>query len=280
MVAFSIKDSEKKVICNFYDYLIKTKINNDIYFEKHFSKNYCVIVFKYNGNDFNKFLDDFSFVVSNFILKHYESIIVKNIINSDYCYFDNEERLVIYEEFELLNKPSIIKSNKKKLCKLIKNYAMQNSFFIFTGFINFALSDYVNVLKQLVQEAVNQYIVDKEYLRFVNLLRDYVRNSISKASTIHLLYLNGTAYLIDEDGKDVDLDDFSNTYVSDISFSKNDYVLNTLVGIVPNEIIVHLLSPADQFIKTVQLIFESRVKICTSCSICKNYKKTSKNKVK
>ncbi len=273
MVAFSVKDSDKKVIYLLYDYLCQIEWI-DVDFEKHFSKGFYVVVFKYKGSDFNEFLDNFSYVIASFILRYYEHLIVKYLINTDYCYFEKNEKLVIEQEFGLLNKPNIVKSNRKLICKLTKSYAMQNSFFVFRGFICFALSDYISVLKELVQESVNQFIIDKEYLRFVDMLRDYIRNSVCKTSTIHLLYLNNIAYLIDDDGKDIALDDFSRTFVSDISFSKNDYVLNTLVGMAPSKVVIHLLSPADQFIRTIQLIFENRAILCTSCDICENYKKS------
>lgn len=270
MVAFSIKNFDKKVMDALYEHLNKSTLS-DIKYEPYFSKGYYIIVFNYFGPCFTNFLSNFSDVIASFILKYYEPILVNRLISTEYFYFDNDEQKVIFQEFNLLNKPSIVRSNKKIISRAVLKYATQNSFFVFDGFVNFSLYDYIDVLKRLVQESVNQYLIDKEYLRFVELLRNYVKNSNSKSSTIHLLYVNAEAFLIDESGKDIKLEDFSNTYVSDISFSKNDYVLNTLIGLVPEKIIIHLLSPYDQFTKTIELIFEDKAHICTSCSLCKNY---------
>ena len=67
----------------------------------------------------------------------------------------------------------------------------------------------------------------------------------------------------------------SRKYLSDISFSNNDYVLNTLLNLIPKKIYIHLIdNNTDEFINTVKLIFENRVKICSDCSICKLYKKS------
>ena len=54
--------------------------------------------------------------------------------------------------------------------------------------------------------------------------------------------------------------EFNTKYLSDISFSSNDYVLNALLTILPNKIFVHLgnYSP-DEFINTLMLIFEDKI---------------------
>ena len=89
---------------------------------------------------------------------------------------------------------------------------------------------------------------------------------------VNLIYVNNEAILLSEDGNLIDLDVFDSKYLSDISFSNNDYVLNTLVGLIPNRIILHLISPKDNFIKTIELIFGDKVMYCKSCNLCSAYK--------
>ena len=68
-------------------------------------------------------------------------------------------------------------------------------------------------------------------------------------------------------------DGLNTKYLSDISFSSNDYTLNTLLSLLPKKIYIHLIdSCIDEFINTLQAIFESRVNICTDCDICNLYK--------
>ena len=61
-------------------------------------------------------------------------------------------------------------------------------------------------------------------------------------------------------------------YLSDISFSSNDYALNSLLALLPRRIIIHLIGPSDDFIDTIKLIFENRVSVCEDCNICQTYK--------
>ena len=72
-----------------------------------------------------------------------------------------------------------------------------------------------------------------------------------------------------EDSKDI----FEAKYLSDISFSSNDYTLNTLLSLLPKKIHIHLIDDyMDEFIDTLQTIFENKVFICKDCDICRIYK--------
>lgn len=61
-------------------------------------------------------------------------------------------------------------------------------------------------------------------------------------------------------------------FLSDITFSSNDYLLNTLLDLLPKNIYIHVQDNSnDEFIHTLSLIFESRIHLCTDCNICHIY---------
>ena len=92
------------------------------------------------------------------------------------------------------------------------------------------------------------------------MLKSYIETSPSKIYKIHLVYLNSNATLLDDDGNEIKLENISsNVILSDFDFSKNDYVLNTLISLAPKEIVLHLLSPCDNFINAIKEIFTNRV---------------------
>lgn len=76
----------------------------------------------------------------------------------------------------------------------------------------------------------------------------------------------------------VDKNALNAKYLSDVSFSNNDYILNTLLNLLPQKIYLHLISPLSNldFINTLQLIFENRIEFCHDCSICNLYKRIIK----
>ena len=48
---------------------------------------------------------------------------------------------------------------------------------VLSGFINFRLHNYRKLLEQLVDLSVNEFIIEREYLEFVSLLRIYIIRS-------------------------------------------------------------------------------------------------------
>ena len=117
-------------------------------------------------------------------------------------------------------------------------------------------------------------------MEFVSLLKLYINSQTSTCNIVHLIYSNETSILLDEDKNIINMDSdfFKAKFLSDISFSSNDYALNTLLTLLPKKIYIHLIDNCiDEFIHTLSLIFESRVEICTDCDICKIYKNNPMN---
>ncbi len=134
-------------------------------------------------------------------------------------------------------------------------------------------------LDDVVDTAVNNYIIEREYNEFIELLRIYINNKESSMDLVHLIYMNGESILIDDERNIVSVDDniLNATYLSDISFSSNDFTLNTLLSVLPNKIIIHIIDSEDDFINTIKLVFGKRVCICNDCNICNIYKNLSEH---
>ena len=146
---------------------------------------------------------------------------------------------------------------------------------ILDGFVTFRLGDYIASLEEALDYTVQQYVIEKEYNEFISLLNLYIDSKPPETKLVHLIYSNNESILLDEHKKVVNLDEsiFNAAYLSDISFSSNDYALNALLTLLPKKIQVHLTSKVeDEFISTLKLIFRSRISICTDCNLCKTYR--------
>ena len=124
--------------------------------------------------------------------------------------------------------------------------------------------------------AVNEFIIEREYLEFISLLKLYINSQLPSESIIHVVCFDFDTFLLNEDMEVIDINknSLNAKYLSDVSFSHNDYVLNTLLNLLPNKIYLHLTSSTANldFINTLQLIFEDRIEVCTDCNICNLYK--------
>lgn len=168
-----------------------------------------------------------------------------------------------------------MKNKFKILNQIFSKYLTNNKKIFLNGFINFRLNSYIEILNNVVDEAVNSFIIEKEYKEFVSLLKIYISSQNSKTNTIHVIYSNNFTILLDENKNVIEnsKDMFNAKFLSDITFSANDYTLNTLLELLPKHIYIHLIdNTIDEFIKTLSLIFEKRVLVCTDCNICSLYK--------
>ena len=205
------------------------------------------------------------------IIEFYQEKIIRRIINSNYFYFDEFERNIIYEDCkEFFNREEA----EEILFEQIKKYLKEKRNIVLDGIVNFRIDEYIKYLDNIVDMAVNKYIIEKEYKEFISLLKLYVNTTEYKTDIIHLIYVHGESILLDKDKKIVQIDgNLANTkYLSDISFSSNDIALNTLLSMLPKKIEMHIIDSEDEFISTLKLIFENRVSICQDCNICRTYK--------
>lgn len=241
-------------------------------------KNYKNIIIHYSGNDNKKFVHEVSCILSCLVIDELEESFLKMILLKNYFYFNSTEMKHILELcYEIFSDDFNTYFDKKYnlLIESFENYLVTNKSIILTGFINFRIKNYMTILEDVVDEAVNSFVVEKEYLEFISLLKMYVNSQNSNCDVVHLIYNKNNSTLLDKDKNQINVSDdiFKAKYLSDISFSSNDYALNTLLTLVPKKIHIHLIDNCiDEFIHTISLIFENRVEICTDCSICKIYK--------
>ena len=277
MKSYCIKTDNEKII----EYLLN-KISNldfpDIYYCNKSFRIYENVILHYKEKNIDKFQNIVSELITDVILKFYQEKILKRIINVNYFYFDDFERNIIFEDcFEFLQQDE--SEIRETVFMQVKNYLLENKNIILEGVINFRLNEYIKILDNIVDMAVNKYIIEKEYKEFINLLKIYVNSTEPKTGVMHLIYINGESILLDEEKNIIQMDYSINNvkYLSDITFSSNDMALNTLLSLLQKKIEVHIINKEDEFINTLKLIFENKIRICSECNICKIYRMIKSN---
>lgn len=254
-----------------------------VYISSNEFKDYKNIIVHYRGNDNKKFIHEVSCILSCLVIDELEETFLKKIILKNYFYFNYDERKHILDMcFDVFADDFNTYFDKKYNCLIndFENYLTINKSIVLTGFINFRIKYYMAILEDIADESVNTFIIEKEYLEFVSLLKMYINSQHSTCETVHLIYNNENSILLDQNKNIINISDdiFKAKYLSDITFSSNDYALNSLLTLIPKKIYIHLIDNiVDEFIHTLGLIFEDRVEICTDCNICKLYKN---NKIK
>ena len=272
MKSFCFKTNNTQILNYLLNRIQEIDFENLIYSQNQF-KIYRNITIHYVGNNNNKFYDFLTELIGEVVIEFYEEKMLKQLINYNYFYFDEYEKNKILENCMQLIEPEMY--NTKLLDnKNIKEYVKENKAMILDGFVYFRLRAYLEYLDEVVDSGVNQFVIEKEYREFISLLRVYVESKVPEYNLLHLIYINGESILLDEKRNIVSVSEniYNAKYLSDISFSSNDFALNTLLCLLPRRIEIHLIDDEDEFINTLKLIFEGRVTICKDCDICKTYK--------
>lgn len=272
MKSFCFKTNNTKILNYLLNRIQEIDFENLIYSQNQF-KIYKNITIYYRGNNNNKFYNFLTELIGEVVIEFYEEKILKQLINYNYFYFDEYEKNKILENCMQLIEPEMY--NTKLLDnKNIKEYVKENKAMILDGFVYFRLRAYLEYLDEVVDSGVNQFVIEKEYREFISLLRVYVESKVPEYNLLHLIYINGESILLDEKRNIVSVSEniYNAKYLSDISFSSNDFALNTLLCLLPRRVEIHLIDDEDEFINTLKLIFEGRVTICKDCDICKTYK--------
>ena len=248
---------------------------------KHFSN----IIIHYKGKEYTKFYTYISNTITKCIIKFHEEFLIYSLISSNYFYFNSSEKKKIFDNtLNLLLEYDISSSRYDFINNEIYKNIINNHSLYLQGIVNFNLANYINFLNTQIDTAVNKFLIDKEYIEFVNILRLYIKSECenSKIDHLHLIYRDKTSILTDDNKNIICFNDNikKSRYISDISFSSNDLALNTLLNLVPKSITIHLVDGyLDEFINTLKLIFQDKVKICEDCDICSMYKHKQLNKL-
>lgn len=273
MKSFCIKTNNKEIINYLLNKFDKIDFANISYIDRKF-KIYNNFIVHYTGENLEEFYKILGNIITDTIIKFYEIHIIRRILGFNYFYFDEFERNKIEEVCIESLKNNKFKNRNKTICNKIQKYLKKNKSMILDGFVTFRIKEYIEKIDELVDEGVNKYIVEKEYAEFISLLKMYVNSKEPETEEIHLIYTNGESILLDKNKDIITIanNSFNAKYLSDITFSSNDFALNALLSLLPKKINVHLITKKDEFIDTLCLIFEEKVYMCTDCNICRTYK--------
>ena len=275
MKTICIKTNNKDAI-NYLLENFKSLQLEDVCFSCHKFKVYNNILIHYKGKDVKLFLSTVSNILSNLVFDNFEDDFIKAILNQEYFYFDAFEKKQIIDKTNEIYFDDIeaLTTKESILFNTFYNFLKSNKKLYLKGFLTFRLKRYFEELGKTVDNAINQYLIEKEYLEFVSLLKLYVNSEESKIDVVHLVYNNKEPLLLDKNKNIIktDINLLNAKYLSDISFSSLDMILNTLLNILPKKIYIHLIDEEDEFINTLKLIFEKRISLCTECNICSIYK--------
>lgn len=282
MKSLCIKTNNSDLLNYLLNELQNTDLKNICFSENEF-KLYKNIIIHYSGKDENLFLSKISSILCFLVIDELEETLLKRLMMQNYFYFDSSERdniLAICFDIMTDDFTHLFDKKFKILYDIFYQFLSTHKSIVLNGFINFRLKNYLSFLDNIVNEAVNSFVIEKEYLEFISLLKLYINSQTCGCEMVHIIFSSSESILLDENKNSIVVTDdiFKAKYLSDISFSSNDYILNSLLTLLPRKIYIHLVDEDNnEFINTLQLVFENKVSLCKDCNICNLYKVSHKN---
>ncbi|CAH0117852.1 hypothetical protein PAE9249_00313 [Paenibacillus sp. CECT 9249] len=226
--------------------------------------------------------------LAEYVLKEKESMLLRKMIAKQ-CRFEGTDAVEQVEEYcmRLLNGTDLEMSeyeNRDRRKRTVASSFLQyfrdkHTKVHLDGFIHFRMEQYAKELREIVEYAVDEYILDQQYHEFIALLKYFVYLQETKIPVAHLMHKGGHQFeLLNEHMVQIETTQTEGIVIElpDQELEMEDMIVSTLISVSPQNIYIHTRHPEEQVIQTIRQIFENRVQVCVYCSDCAPYLHTDK----
>lgn len=279
-ILIDVKKENKKIVEKINIYIDENQINKE-YLDLTFSKVIKISIF--NEEIEHSFLMFISQLLAEYILHEVEPTIIMKEVKEECVEFFSDEIEDIFQrvQWELIYKQDqeTIKYTKKLELDIFEGL-QKNGMFNLNGFLNFKYEERKLEIKEHVNIALDESLIDDDYNSFVNILRRLISIQKPKIDTVHVILLaDDDCEVITGDNERVDIrevEDIWDEEVTDDQIQKElIYILmSLLMTLCPKEVVIHTNELQDPFIpQTLKKVYKNTV-ICNGCKLCNNIRET------
>lgn len=250
-----------------FDSIISKNVLDNINISKYDNSTYI-----FSFEEENEALIKIADVITEFIIENNELNIIKKLICSDYPYFSNSEKeTIINNTFDLLTSDNndiikilVILKRRFLIKQCILNFLSNNSYMHLSGFIQFRLTEYKNLLSELIEKNINDIKIQNEYKEFIAMLKFFVDTQKNRAPKLHVIFeKDGDYTILNEYNKNI-TDDCFKDFINDNKnriLSNEDLLISSLISLAPKKIIIHLTNQNynKKILSTIEQIFTNKV---------------------
>ncbi len=206
-----------------------------------------------------------------------ESLLQAIIRQNYYCFSQQEREKVLY--YCKIKDTTISKKTRQQIREKLAEYLRGARHLNIEGFIHFRLQFYLVELRKIVESAVDDYLIEKEYQEFIKLLKYFVEIQEPKVLEAHVM-LDADGHFQIRDGKqqlmEQDYEQLNAAYLQD-RVDNEDMLVSALVTAAPGRVVIHR-QVALQYPKvtnTLKKIFDGKITFCKNCKDCSSVAKAT-----
>ena len=214
-------------------------------------------------------------VLAETILWQWEEKHVRKILLNKYRFKRSECNLILGKALDYLNNGSGRASRAHRKTQLVTQILINlesAALFDVEGFLQFRAINYKRELDDIISYVVDEYVLQREYIEFIELLKHFVDRQASRLYTLHVIInCQGNFQLYNDLGEKV-----TNQYLDDHTldsgngeFTYEDLLISALIAVAPHQLVLHIRYEGYQdTLQTIRQVFQERVSYCQGCEIC------------
>jgi len=255
--------------------LVETGTDRELFKVNHEEENGLIAVecTEKDKNTKNKtFIEHLAQVLADYLITAYDGMLLNRIAKKNYGYLKPDERREIIQIAQKKIKDNsqnlfdtILRIRRKNLVtRKLADFLNQNDHIILEGFVMFRMQEYVKELEEIMDWAVRQYLIEKEYQEFIKLLTCFVQMQKPKFRCVHIIAEKDSSFSV----YDENMERISEQYLSDLAgeqadgtIKEEDLLISFLISAAPRQIIMHNISDIKnkELVDTIMQVFSDRV---------------------
>ena len=222
----------------------------------------------------NPLVEQLSPVLADYLMNAYEGMLLNRVAKRNYGYLRPDERreIIILAQKKLRESDqnffdTVIRIRRRNLVtRKLADFLNQSNHIILEGFVTFRMQEYVKELEEIVDWAVRQYLVEKEYQEFIRLLSCFVQMQKPKFQCVHVIAEKDSSFSIYDENMERVEDQWFHDLAEDQNdgvIKEEDLLISFLISAAPKQVILHNASEITnkELLETVQQVFAGRVTV-------------------
>lgn len=146
------------------------------------------------------------------------------------------------------------------------------------GVVRFRLRRFLTALEDVIHDAVEQFLADREYEEFVSMLRYMLDQQPATQHVLHVYCTDDRVWICDVEGgllRDPEVSAAAYEASEDGAVNPEDLAMSILITRSPCKIVIHDLTtapPWPSFAETLERVFLERATRCEDCDSCRRLK--------
>lgn len=229
---------------------------------------------KEKSRENNPMIEQLSSVLADYLMTAYEGMLLNRIAKRNYGYLRPEERreIIIIAQKKLQESSqnffdTVIRIRRRNMVtRKLADFLNQSDHIILEGFVTFRMQEYVKELEEIMDWAVRQYLIEREYQEFIKLLTCFVQMQKPKFQCIHVIAEKDASFSIYDENMERISDHWLHELAEDPTdgnIKEEDLLISFLISAAPRQVIVHNASEiqSKELLETVIQVFTGRITV-------------------